>query len=118
MRFGAVLLVTIVAAGAAACASSGSPPPASICASNAPCTAKTSVTSAERGGAAAPTAAGAPAIATVWQSRCGSCHVRVEPGTRDRGTLETALKRHRTRVKMDETQWASLVDFLAAPPPR
>ncbi len=104
MRSAALLLASLFAAASAACASTSEPVPA--CASNAPCAAKTSVTSAEP----------QPPVAKIWAARCGSCHVRVEPGTRDRGTLETALKRHRVRVKMDEAQWASLVDFLAARP--
>ncbi len=106
MRSAALLYLSIAAAALAACASSA-PPPASVCASNAPCTGKASVTAADTG---------SPAVAKVWASRCGSCHVRVEPGTRDRETLEKALSRHRTRVRMDEPQWAALVEFLAAEP--
>ena len=103
MRSAALVIALLAAAASAACASTSTPQP--VCASNAPCAAKASVTSAD---------ADAPPVAKIWASRCGSCHVRVEPGTRDRATLETALKRHRTRVKMDEAQWGSLVDFLAA----
>jgi hypothetical protein len=102
MRSAALLLVLI---GSAACAS----PAANnnVCASNAPCTAKaTAVTAAD-------TQTPPPAVAKVYASRCGSCHVRVEPGTRDRATLEAAMQRHRSRVKMDEAQWPALVDFLA-----
>ncbi len=102
MRSAALLVASLVIAGSAACASTSTPQP--VCASNAPCAAKTSVTAADTD---------APPVAKIWASRCGSCHVRVEPGTRDRATLETALKRHRTRVKMDEAQWGSLVDYLA-----
>jgi hypothetical protein len=105
MRSAALLFLAIF--GAAACASSG-PAASPVCASNAPCAAKS--TEATPVDSETPQ----PAVAKVWRSRCGSCHVRVEPGTRDRATLETALQRHRTRVKMDETQWPALVDFLAS----
>jgi hypothetical protein len=53
-------------------------------------------------------------IAEVHRSRCGACHVRVEPGQRTRAELETALHRHRKRVHLDETEWADLVDYLAS----
>jgi hypothetical protein len=106
MRFAALLALSFAAL-SAACAESTTPQP--VCASNAPCASRASMRSAS-----ADTPQSAPA--RVWSSRCGACHVRVEPGTRDRATLETALKRHRTRVRMDEPQWAALVDFLATPP--
>lgn len=93
----------MVVMGSAACASTGN-----VCASNAPCTAKSNAVTA------ADTDSPQPAVAKVWASRCGSCHVRVEPGTRDRAHLESAMTRHRSRVKMDEAQWPALVDFLAA----
>jgi hypothetical protein len=73
-------------------------------------------------GATAPTAALAagdgghgdgPPIAQVWSARCGGCHRKVEPGTRDRAYLETALGRHRKRVRMNDEQWSAMVDFLA-----
>lgn len=59
---------------------------------------------------------GDPAVAGVWRSKCGSCHVPVEPGSRARTTLETALARHHKRLRLSDAQWAQLVDFLAAPP--
>ncbi len=62
-------------------------------------------------------AANEPPIAKVWRSRCGACHVRVEPGTRTREHLEDALSRHRKRVRLREDQWGDLVTFLATPPP-
>lgn len=69
--------------------------------------------------ASSPSAGGAggagrePPIAAVWRSRCGACHVRVEPGTRTRPHLEEALTRHRKRVRLREDQWQDLVTFLA-----
>jgi hypothetical protein len=54
-----------------------------------------------------------PAIATEWRARCGACHVKVEPHSRDRSVLTKALARHRSRAKLNEEQWTALVDFLA-----
>jgi hypothetical protein len=105
MRLAALLALSFAAV-TAACTASTTPQP--VCASNAPCATRASITPSS-----ADTLQSEPA--RVWSSRCGACHVRVQPGTRDRATLETALKRHRTRVRMDETHWAALVDFLAAP---
>jgi len=56
------------------------------------------------------------AAAEVWSARCGACHVPVQPGARSRDALRTALARHRDRVRLDEHQWAALIDFLAAKP--
>jgi hypothetical protein len=58
-----------------------------------------------------------PHAAELWGDKCGSCHVPVEPGTRSREALETALRRHRTRAKLTEGDWAELVDFLAPAAP-
>ena len=52
-------------------------------------------------------------IARIHKSRCGSCHLRVEPGERTRDQLEAALSRHRKRVHLTEEQWAAMVDYLA-----
>ena len=60
--------------------------------------------------------ANAPAqseIARIHRARCGSCHVRVEPGERTRAQLEDALARHRKRVHLSEERWAELIDYLA-----
>lgn len=97
----ALLFAGMSFVGLVACASSATP--------NAPVASNAQLTSAA--------ADAHPGAAKVWRTRCGQCHVRVEPGTRDRGHLETALKRHRTRVKMDEATWVDMVDFLAAEPP-
>jgi hypothetical protein len=40
--------------------------------------------------------------------------VRVEPGTHTRAELETALAKHRTRVKMNDAEWSSMIDYLAS----
>jgi len=67
------------------------------------------------GGSARPTvtASSQPSAEKVWRSKCGSCHVPVEPGTRSRATIESAVSRHRTRLALSNEQWSSLVDFLA-----
>ena len=53
-------------------------------------------------------------VHSIYDSRCGNCHVRVEPGTHTRNQLETAFSRHRKRVKMNDAEWSSMVDFLAS----
>jgi hypothetical protein len=64
----------------------------------------------------APTEAPAHArVASVHRSKCGSCHVRVEPGERTRVDLEAALARHRKRVRLTEEEWGDMVDYLAKP---
>lgn len=55
-----------------------------------------------------------PHAAELWSSRCGSCHVPVEPASHSRGAIESALQRHRRRVRMSDRDWNELVDFLAA----
>lgn len=73
------------------------------------------------GGASTPSSAVAshasaePEAASVWRSKCGSCHAPVEPGSHRREEIETALQRHRKRVRLSDDQWARLVDFLAPP---
>jgi len=54
-----------------------------------------------------------PQAASVWRSKCGSCHLPVEPGSHPRDAIETALQRHRKRVRLSDEQWTQLVDFLA-----
>jgi hypothetical protein len=53
-------------------------------------------------------------IARIHKAKCGSCHVRVEPGQRTRAQLEDAFTRHHKRVRLTEEQWAQMVDYLAA----
>ena len=53
---------------------------------------------------------------TIWAAKCGACHVPVEPGSRQKRDLESALQRHRKRVRLSEEQWTELVDFLAQSP--
>lgn len=68
-------------------------------------------------GAAQPprSSPGTARIASIHQAKCGSCHLIVDPGTRSRATLESALARHHSRVRLDEEDWATLVDYLATP---
>lgn len=54
-----------------------------------------------------------PHAAELWSSKCGSCHVPVEPASRSREAIETALQRHRRRVRVSDRDWSELVDFLA-----
>jgi hypothetical protein len=55
-----------------------------------------------------------PPIEATYRARCGSCHIRIEPGSHSREALEEVFKRHRNRVRLTETQWGEMVDFLAA----
>jgi hypothetical protein len=59
-----------------------------------------------------------PAIASVYRSRCGACHVPIVPGENSRAYLEKAFDRHRKRVHLSEDQWSAMVDYLAKPGPR
>ena len=71
-----------------------------------------SMTACGAGGASSPTA-GEPAIASVWRSRCGQCHVPVEPGARARPVIDAAMTRHHKRLHLTEEQWSALADWLA-----
>ena len=53
-------------------------------------------------------------IARIHRAKCGSCHLRIEPGERSRAELEAAFTRHRKRANLSEEQWAQMVDYLAA----
>jgi hypothetical protein len=68
-------------------------------------------------GSSSPASASAPKseIARIHRAKCGSCHVRVEPGERTRAELEAALSRHHKRAHLTEEQWSEMVDYLAAP---
>ena len=50
----------------------------------------------------------------IHRSRCGNCHVRVEPGTRTHAELDEAFARHRKRVHMSDQEWARMADYLAS----
>lgn len=54
-----------------------------------------------------------PHAAELWSDKCGSCHVPVEPGTRSRGVIEAAMRRHRARAHLGAGEWAELADFLS-----
>jgi hypothetical protein len=64
------------------------------------------------GGSASPPAAKSE-IARLHKAKCGSCHMRVEPGERSRSELEAAFTRHRSRVHMSEEKWGEMIDYLA-----
>jgi len=53
-------------------------------------------------------------VRAIHRSRCGNCHVRVEPGTRTRAQLDAAFTRHHKRVRMNDREWSGMVDYLAA----
>jgi hypothetical protein len=55
-------------------------------------------------------------VAELHHAECGNCHTRVEPGERTRAHFEAALARHHTRVKMDDTKWPVLIDYLSQTP--
>jgi hypothetical protein len=69
------------------------------------------------GASGSPGSASAPRseIARIHRAKCGSCHVRVEPGERTRAELEAAFPRHHKRARLTEEQWSEMVDYLAAP---
>ncbi len=71
------------------------------------------------GGQPSPAAASARTASgeRLWRSKCGACHVPVRPGSHGRGYLERALGRHRSRVRMSDAEWGSVVDYLARPDP-
>lgn len=56
-------------------------------------------------------------VARIHRTKCGACHLRVEPGARTRAQLEAAFPRHHMRVKMSDDDWAKMVDYLAAQEP-
>ena len=55
-------------------------------------------------------------IAAVHTSKCGACHTRPAPGTRERAHLEEAFTRHKKRVHMTDEEWRAMVDYLALAP--
>jgi hypothetical protein len=55
-----------------------------------------------------------PPIAAVHASKCGACHVPVEPGTRSREQLEGAFTRHQRRLHLTQEQWQQMIEYLAA----
>ena len=70
------------------------------------------------GDADSPGARGAesePPIARVHRSRCGGCHERHEPGEFTPEVFRAALTRHHDRLRLTETQWAEMLDYLSAP---
>ena len=55
-------------------------------------------------------------IAELHQRKCGNCHRLVEPATRPRAEIESALLRHEKRMHLTRAEWTALVDYLAPVP--
>jgi hypothetical protein len=55
-------------------------------------------------------------VAEVHRAQCGNCHTRVEPGKRTSHELESAFRRHRTRVHMSEDEWTLMIQYLSGAP--
>jgi hypothetical protein len=55
-------------------------------------------------------------VAEIHHAHCGGCHRRVEPGQRTRAQLERALAKHHKRLRLTDTQWERLVDYLTETP--
>jgi hypothetical protein len=69
-------------------------------------------------GAAATDAAtppGAGDIASVHHRKCGKCHARPEPHSRERETLVAVFARHRSRAHLTADQWEAMIDFMSTP---
>jgi len=96
MRF--VILFLIAAAGLVACGDAATP--------------RRTATSESARNARSPRD-----VTAIHRSRCGSCHVRVEPGARTHAQLDDALARHHKRVAMSDAEWSNMIDYLAAAPP-
>jgi hypothetical protein len=56
-----------------------------------------------------------PSIAAVHVAKCGACHAPPDPKTRTREYLESALSRHRKRVRLTSEEWSEMTDYLAMP---
>jgi cytochrome c5 len=106
LAFAALLGATTLACGSA---------PSTMSANGATQTSSASVASND---ASSPTSGANRDVHSIYRSRCGNCHVRVEPGSHTRGQLETAFSRHHSRVKMNDAEWSSMIDFLASDAPR
>jgi hypothetical protein len=52
-------------------------------------------------------------ISQIHASKCGSCHVPVQPGTRSRDQIEAAMSRHGKRLRLTQAQWTAMVEYLA-----
>lgn len=65
------------------------------------------------GGPAGAPQAEQPPIVAVWRTRCGACHVKIQPGERTAPVLRAAEKRHEKRVRLSAAQWDELIAWLA-----
>lgn len=57
---------------------------------------------------------GHPAIASVHERQCGSCHEPPEPKTRSRTQIESAMLRHKSRLRLAPAEWHAMIDYLTA----
>jgi hypothetical protein len=52
-------------------------------------------------------------IADLHQRKCGNCHRLVEPSSRARADIQSALGRHAKRLRLTHAEWTALTDYLA-----
>jgi cytochrome c5 len=107
------LLATLALAPAVlvACSASGPVPT-----STAPSTTGSTSPAASASTPEPPENASTADIRDVWRARCGNCHTRVEPGSRTHEAIVAAMERHHKRVRLSDSQWSKMVDFLAPAP--
>src|SRR5262249_199684 len=52
-------------------------------------------------------------IARIHRSRCGACHVRVEPGTRACTALQAPPAPPPHPLHLPQPEWSAMLDYLA-----
>ncbi len=52
-------------------------------------------------------------IAELHQRKCGNCHRLVEPSTRPRAEIDSAIGRHQKRLRLTQAEWTAIADYLA-----
>lgn len=58
----------------------------------------------------------APPAAGIVKTRCGACHVPVEPGGRARHEAEAIIERHKSRLRLHAEEWDAVTDYLSPRP--
>lgn len=58
----------------------------------------------------------APPAAGLVKTRCGTCHVPVEPGGRARHEAEAIIERHKSRLRLHAEEWDAVTDYLSPRP--